>query len=668
MADPPVGSREWLRDLIHQKCGFIPREYQLTHGLDLIAGKDLFLVIAPGMGKTTVFHAPLLAAQARGEQGICIIIVPTKLLGEQQEGVAKKCGLRALAINEDTVRKAHYAEPKPRNLFDELSTGGDIRIGIMSPQMLQSYGMQKLLSNTQAKAHIRWFFIDEGHLVREKTGPWRLAYQPIQYMRSRLLSSATWATITGTATPSGTLEIAHDLGFRSGLYVNARYSVDRPNLKIIPRFLEHSVSGYVFLDLSFLIPFDLSAGAQIPTTIVFCETIEFGWKVMNFLDQLLPASIPHRKRIIQLYNAIMPVDYRHQFMSDLSDGSVLRIGVCTDTCTYGLDVPNVQRVVLFGVAPSMNILKQRMHRAGRDGAPAVVYTFAPTWVREVSSDRSGGKQAKLDAVRREALSPVIRQWYNPTLQLCPRHADLVDNEEPFVQPAQCCSVHNPEPQQSADLSLVTKWKDRLEEESRTAESASKPAMPRSDGTYHVLKKSMKTSLTRMLEQWRGRMWISIRDVRRLDLPSQCFLPNYLISLLVDKAHLCTSLELLRRLLPPSIWKYSDQYSAKLFDIMKEILQGFQEILHAQYLAEQQNEIEAAAVKLEEEIEEVESGEIAEVKAGVSATRVRLLVRQPVETDSSSDKGKRVLETSNSRPSKRQRRDVGADNKENNTHA
>ena len=74
----------WLDALIREKCRVdCPRDFQIKHGLDLINGKDLFLVVAPGMGKTTVMMAPLLAAAERKESGIAIIVVPTKLLGEQ---------------------------------------------------------------------------------------------------------------------------------------------------------------------------------------------------------------------------------------------------------------------------------------------------------------------------------------------------------------------------------------------------------------------------------------------------------------------------------------------------------------------------------------------------------------------------------------------------------
>lgn len=77
--------REWLSDLLTRKCSVASiRPFQLDHGLDLIHGRDVFLVIAPGSGKTLVSLAPLLAAQELQQSGVALCIEPSKFLTEQQ--------------------------------------------------------------------------------------------------------------------------------------------------------------------------------------------------------------------------------------------------------------------------------------------------------------------------------------------------------------------------------------------------------------------------------------------------------------------------------------------------------------------------------------------------------------------------------------------------------
>lgn len=83
MPDPV--SREELERELQDKCRLPSlRPFQLDCGLNLVQGKDLFLVVAPGMGKTAVMAAPFLIAQRRKEKGIGLVIVPTKILTEQQ--------------------------------------------------------------------------------------------------------------------------------------------------------------------------------------------------------------------------------------------------------------------------------------------------------------------------------------------------------------------------------------------------------------------------------------------------------------------------------------------------------------------------------------------------------------------------------------------------------
>ncbi len=85
MADSGLALRNQLEELLREKCSFASvHDFQLDCGLNLVEGRDLFLAVAPGMGKTAVMAAPLLMAQHRKEKGIALVIEPTKILTEQQ--------------------------------------------------------------------------------------------------------------------------------------------------------------------------------------------------------------------------------------------------------------------------------------------------------------------------------------------------------------------------------------------------------------------------------------------------------------------------------------------------------------------------------------------------------------------------------------------------------
>ncbi|KAJ6614662.1 hypothetical protein B0H10DRAFT_2044250, partial [Mycena sp. CBHHK59/15] len=85
IASAPVNSSAWLDALLWEKCR-VPSLYphQLAHSKDLNDGRDMVLVLATGLGKTLILHAPLIAAQEGQEWGIAFLIVPAKVLAEQQ--------------------------------------------------------------------------------------------------------------------------------------------------------------------------------------------------------------------------------------------------------------------------------------------------------------------------------------------------------------------------------------------------------------------------------------------------------------------------------------------------------------------------------------------------------------------------------------------------------
>ncbi|KAJ6557657.1 hypothetical protein B0H19DRAFT_1290747 [Mycena capillaripes] len=331
-------------------------------------------------------------------------------------------------------------------------------------------------------------------------------------MRARLPSKAVWAAVTGTATVSAALYIAVGLGFRPGKYVNAGYTIDRPNVKIISLFLEHPTPGFEFMDLSFVVPPDMKSARDIVLTLIFLKTIKSGYELMQFLDTLIPEWVPDRLKIIELYNSLLPVDYRHKFIADINDGSVLRIGIVTDICTYGTDIPALARVIIVHLGDFINdspeFRKQQMGRPGSDGSPAPATVYAPAW-------------GFADLERRKQLPAVTLQTFNATVDFCPRAVDLKYNSEEFVLRPECCSLHDREPEQSRDFGAVA--------------------------------------------EWRARMYVRIRPTKNTGGGSVFILPERFLQRIVDRAHTCTSLDRLWGVMHD--WEYLPRLGEDLFKLL-----------------------------------------------------------------------------------------------------
>ncbi|KAI0763924.1 P-loop containing nucleoside triphosphate hydrolase protein [Irpex lacteus] len=573
----PPKTKPWLKQLLRDKCHIEARPFQLDNGLHLSRGTSAIVVSPPGSGKSILMAAPLLAAQEMGESGIGLVVVPTKLLGEQLAGVLSSYGLNASAINEDTMRAASLASPRV-DLWAKLVKADGVRVAIVSPQMLSSEHVTKILQRKATYDLLRWFFVDEAHLVHEESGDWRVAYGSVKTMRQRLPVTAVWGLFTGTATPTEVQAIAKTLGFKPGHYVNVRYPCGRSHIKYMNLFMQYPYSGYEFFDLAFLIPPEARSPSDIPRTLVFCDTIDLGSRVITFLDALFPSSFPRRSEVVMPYNSLMSKDYRKLFVEDMVDGSTLRIGVCTETCTYGLDISCIRRVVVFGLFPSFAAGKQRLCRAGRDGLPAEAYSFVPLWVKDVPVEDIKGQQAKDDAARRAKLSPVVLQWHNPTAVMCPRQLDASHNgEAPPAQVDDCCSLHSPEPQASQNTAAISHHRTAYHA-AYGLEPTPRDILPRSDGTYRALEAVMVKAVVRMLQSWRGRIWIEkVRGSQR-DALSCDFLPSSIIKRLAPKAHICTSLDNLKQVIRTPPWKFFDRYGELLLEVIKEMMQGFDEIL------------------------------------------------------------------------------------------
>ncbi|KAK6995702.1 P-loop containing nucleoside triphosphate hydrolase protein, partial [Favolaschia claudopus] len=563
----PQNSVQWMEHILCTSCKLTQlRPFQLELAVEINKKNHVFCVIATGMGKTVVLMAGALMANARGEKGVALLIVPTKVLVEQQAEVASRRGLRALPINQDTVRDARLAG---RDLFKELAEGDDVRVGVMTPKMLFESEMTALLKSSTFSSKVRWVSIDEVQLVRQP-GVFQAGYKSLVYLHIRLPSSTLYALVTATAPPAEAIAIAKSLGLHPGKYKNARYSIDRPNIKYIPRFFQHATSNGQFLDVSFVIPIDMEAAADIILTIIFADTIIRGDQLMTFLDPLIPAHIPGRENIIKMYNSICTSGYRTQLKQDFESGKV-RILIVTDTATYGFDVAGVRRVVVLDLPKDFGKLEQQLRRAGRDGQPAEAIAFAPEWVREPAEGSVDETvKGKTDAARRAELPPSLLRWFNPTPLLCPRGVSSEHNNDEF-QPRgrECCApIHDPDGSK-ADLNMVARWVEHFQ--AKVASEAG-PRL-RSNGTYPALETAMKESLGQLLDRWRHRIWADIRPSD--DDPCECFLPKYVMDAVVEKAHVCTSLENLRVLADG--FDYLDEYGPQLLVYLTHILDGFKQI-------------------------------------------------------------------------------------------
>ncbi|KZT16716.1 hypothetical protein NEOLEDRAFT_1184867 [Neolentinus lepideus HHB14362 ss-1] len=97
-------------------------DFQLKLALAIQNGLDGAILASCGMCKSACLYVPVKAAILRHREALMILVVPTKALSEDQAKSANARGLRAVAINRDTMRAALNETP-PRKLLNEVETG-----------------------------------------------------------------------------------------------------------------------------------------------------------------------------------------------------------------------------------------------------------------------------------------------------------------------------------------------------------------------------------------------------------------------------------------------------------------------------------------------------------------------------------------------------------------
>ncbi|KAF4575303.1 hypothetical protein EYR36_006662 [Pleurotus pulmonarius] len=512
-----------------------------------------------------------MAAKTANSRVLGMSVAPTKSLCDDQARAATDRGLKAVAVYSDSLRAA---AAKGKDLMEEIRKD-KWDLFIIPPELLHSDEINKFLhaqtpGSQSEVAQLDLVFIDECHLVREHGDDFRQAYSRIGQIRGRLDFRIPWVAVMATLPPGPiTNDVLQSLGFEEGDYKMHRMRVDVPNIQYIPRFFEHSISTSTFFDISWVIPVGTPSLDHIKKTVIFCETIKLACSVAGFLQSLEGDNTGTRG---------------------------------TDTLTCGMDVADIEQVIILGVPPTPERLSQQIGRAGRNGKPAHAYVYAPQRVRIKEDDELTGSQKEAnEAVYRSKMNVALLHWFNPSPERCPRSVFCGYYGDKFIPVDNCCIYHCPgdydvckiEIERWVDvfqkLSDSSKATQRLEaplpstESSKqsTAELSSKeattgltnalPTKPESKSHRVIDKTIMYPAARRIISAWAERTWLSAREDNTL-LPHSAFLAKFLQDRLCSRMHTVTSVEKLQELLPE--WGYLPTHGQQLVDVCDKILTVF----------------------------------------------------------------------------------------------
>ncbi|KAF8837729.1 hypothetical protein BDN67DRAFT_1026783 [Paxillus ammoniavirescens] len=140
-----------------------------------------------------------------------------------------------------------------------------------------------------------------------------------------------------------TKKVCDFMGFQDGQYCIIRRSNTRYDIQLIFRTLRSGVHGIQFHGLDWI----LTQRTRI--ALIFCGTIDFGFRVDSYLFHNAGGDLVSRMKRIRMFNALNWKSYNDETLRFWRENDPdVQIIVATSILSVGIDAPKFDGVVILG--------------------------------------------------------------------------------------------------------------------------------------------------------------------------------------------------------------------------------------------------------------------------------------------------------------------------------
>ncbi len=398
----PEVTPQFLREALKRWFGFSAfRPLQEEIVRYALAGKDVFVLLPTGGGKSLCFQLPAVL-----QDGLTVVVSPLIALMKDQVDALRAAGITATFLNSSLPAEA--ARERMHGLHR-----GEFRLLYVAPERLMLPGFLEDLQ----KWNTRRFAVDEAHCISEWGHDFRPEYRQIVRLRE-LFPAIPVMALTATATERVRQDIVTQLRLRNPAQYTA--SFNRPNLtyRVQPKAQAYrQVLEYV-LD------------RPQENGIIYCQSRKATEELARKLTADGVVALPYHAGL----EAKPRAETQEKFLRD-----EVRIICATIAFGMGINKSNVRFIIHYDLPKNIEGYYQETGRAGRDGLPGdCLLLFSAGDVakqqRFIDEKPDPGEQA----IAREQLRQMVH--YSET-RACRRRTLLAYFGEAF-EPDDCGSCDN----------------------------------------------------------------------------------------------------------------------------------------------------------------------------------------------------------------------------------
>lgn len=338
---------------------------------EIFKGKDSFVMVPTGGGKSLVFQGPAMLEAGRA---LTLVISPTRTLQVDQVEALKNKGLPAALINSDLQPSGR------RYILEHLK---DYALLYCAPEQLRAKDLRTALEQVTLARVV----IDEAHILAEAKFSFRPAYGEIGKFIQSCSPRPQVIALTATATPKARKQIRKDLGLKQDA-VEFVYPVRKPNLEIQVKRIKANKQKSLPADAVMLNALEaaLKQWDGKGSVIIYGATVK---QVNNTYKWLKGRRFKVRK-ITGKTGAKKRRENQQAFMN--GDAPIM---VATNAFGLGIDKRDVRLVIHMGLPLTLEGYVQEIGRAGRDGktSKCILFYTKDNYKRNKRILESGGKEA-----------------------------------------------------------------------------------------------------------------------------------------------------------------------------------------------------------------------------------------------------------------------------------